>query len=119
MLKVYRFEHKYIGCGPLCGETSFSWQTYFKDHDCPRDDVGFPDFERSVKHRDSITDDDHPYFFFGALNLDWLLNLLRHGAEEELEFFDFELMEYEVTEDYYVLGDGQVYFNKSKAKRVA
>lgn len=119
MLKVYRFEHKYIGCGPLCVETSFRWNVYFKDHQAPCETDAFNDFEKFVKNRDDVEDRNHPEFFFGANNLDWLLSLLRSGAEEALEEYDFELMEFEVTDDYFVFDDGQVYFNKSKAKRVA
>lgn len=119
MLKVYRFEHTEIGCGPLCAETSFPWNRFFRDHTSPCELEIFNDFERFVKNRDDVVERNHPDFFFGANDLDWLLSLLRTGAEEALELNDFELMEFEVTEDYLVLDDGQVYFNKSKAKRVA
>lgn len=111
-LKIYRWQHKETGFGPLCGKTGFDWVFHFKHHESPCEDEGYLDFCRF------FSEEQMKDYFFAWSSLEHFLEVLEDGAEDALEECGFEFTEWEVHEDYVLLKDGQVLFNRSKAVRI-
>lgn len=112
-MRVFRWQHTEHGFGPLCGHTDFHWGDNFKDHNYPSEDEAFVSFFGYVTKDEQM----EPYFF-GWNSLELLVGNMFTGAEEALEAAGFELTEWEVSEDFIVLEDGQVVFNRSKALKI-
>lgn len=112
-MRVYRWQHKESGFGPLCGETSFNWEFNFKHHKFPCYDEGYNQFTKF------FSEDKMEEYFFAWDSIENFLEVMEDGAEEALEEWGFEFTEWEVEEDFVVLKDGQVLFNRAKAVRIA
>ena len=120
-MQVYRWEHKVKGHGPLCGLSVFDWRLCFLEHAAPNEFLVFREFVKKIPYtyKDIVFNTYKFYdaYFFAWDNLDKLIENLVDGAEDVLESHDYELMTYELHTDYLELPDGQVFFNKLKAKR--
>ena len=114
IMRVYRWEHKEHKFGPLCGETEFPWRRAFRDHSYPHDDAEF------LKYEESITVEDAAAHNFAWDSLENLIENMRGiDAEEMLLEWGFVLTEWEVTERYCVMWDGQVFFHRESAKQIS
>lgn len=111
-IRVYRWEHKELGIGPLCGETNFRWKCWFREHKGPWEDDAFEAYRCSIPELPS-------QLFYAWSCLPLLLANMYEDAEEALEEAGFELTEWEVDEgDFVLMTDGQVAFLKHKARRI-
>lgn len=92
-----------------------------RDMSTPCEDMGFNRFyDELINSPEYCTSVNRcPNYFFGFDSLDTLFGFLYEDGPERLEEWGFQLTEWEVTENYYPLEDGQVFFNKPKAKRIA
>lgn len=113
---VYRYEHIELGVGPLCGETDFNWIRWIHDHASPNEDFAYVEFTKALTY--PPFEYRHPDYFFAFNSLERMKAILKEGAEEALYKNDFMLYVYDLEEDYVVLEDGQVFFNKKKANLI-
>lgn len=120
-MRVYRFEHKSHGYGPYSNKKDkFPWPFALVDIPGPHEDMGFSRFYEEVINSPLFDDnsESHPHYFFGFNCLDKLFDAVLPKGFAVLEEWGYVLTEWEVTEDYYILPCGQVFFNKPNAKRV-
>ena len=114
-MRVYRIEHGETGIGPLCARQpnySISWFELFHDHNSPDTYAEYLKFAN--KHKMHYDNDNFQYVF-GMECLDRLFGLLKENAFDTLEEYGFVLREFEVKNDYVVLPDGQVVFDRDQA----
>lgn len=112
-IRVFRWQHKETGYGPLCARNDdpfMWWQVLFHDHNGPEGDEWV-----EYKNQESHIKSNH---FFAWDSLDKFLNILKEGAEDLLENRGYEMTEWEISEAYIVMEDGQVYFDRTKATRI-
>jgi hypothetical protein len=112
-MKIYRFEHKVLGFGPLCADGcryhGRYWYQLFKSHDSVDCD---PEFEQK------IPTGIQEYHKFGMSTLEGLLDLCYSFTVEDLLEHGFDLFEFEVSDDSAVFNDGQVVFDSRTARRI-
>jgi hypothetical protein len=111
-MKIYRFEHKTLGFGPLCNEGcgvhNRRWDDWFKNHTS----VDWFD-----EYEELLPDGIKRYHKFGMTKLEDLLDLCWSWTTEELLEYGFDVYEFEV-EDFVVFPDGQVVYDSRTAIRI-
>lgn len=115
-MKVYRYEHIDDGLGPFrCKKYTddFSFNP-FKKHLVPIFQEEFRKFVSKLPEWNGLN--LSPYLF-GMGSLDELYDLLVY-PKEQMIVAGFVVAVYEVDGDFCVLSDGQVMFNKEKAKKL-
>ena len=109
---VHRWEHVIQGHGPIASNPY--WREIVKEHDCPNQDFQFMEWLRYMRGLDYWRDD-----IFYAWSTRELFDVFAlPGAERWLADNGFVHKQYEVTDHYVKLNDGQVAFVKEKAKEL-
>lgn len=118
MIKIYRFEHKETGLGPLCGEHSIDWNQVFYHHEYPMHSIEFVAFADRFGWDHLGPNRVDGKYRFGCPSIDAIIDLLRDDGEEILNFCDFQLVEYEIDEedDYCLFYSNQVVFDITQAR---
>jgi len=115
-MKIYRFEHIEDGEGPFCCKKFLKSDfNPFIKHNGPHSFDEYHDFTKSKGNK--WTGLSGSPYFFGMKSLSTLLGLLR-VQEQVMYDKGFVIAVYDAEEDLVTFPDGQVMFNKEKARRV-
>lgn len=112
-MKIYRFEHKTLGFGPLCHDGCDThhrtWDAFFRDH-LPVNTL--------PEYYELLPNGCQSYHKFGMTTLEGLSDLCFSYTPEDLLEYGFDLYEFEVADDSAVFFDGQVVFDSRTATRI-
>lgn len=110
-MRIFRVEHIVEGFGPLCSKGcqfhGFDWNSVFDFHFGVNE---FADFD------EKMPDGIQEHHFFGYSSCEKLTKMLH--MKETLDDMGFVLAVYE-TDDFVLFQDGQVVFEKEKAKLIS